>query len=79
MILVTIYDRWFTTEVYFTRTILFPRPLFHNKANVYLIPRAISRGLCGGSNLLVALNRFDLMFFKGYECDPRSATQVETS
>jgi hypothetical protein len=41
-----------------------------------LILRAISRGLRGGSNLLVDLNQ---NAFRGYECDPWSTTQAETS
>ena len=66
----------------FTRTICLSRLLFQNKAmyislRIYvMILRAISHGLRDGSNLLVV---FYWTYFKGYESDPWSKTQVETS
>ena len=69
---------------YFTRTKVLSRPLFENKAMcVYILYICLFlcgatwwfRGLRGGSSLLAVLNPKS---FRGYECDPRSATQVET-
>ena len=60
---------------YFTRTKVFSRALFQNKAVcislriTVMLRIAISRGLRGGSNLLAVLNENS---FKGYECVPWS-------
>ena len=60
----------------FTRTTVFSRPMFQNKANVYLSADPCYDSEGHGSNLPAVFNWKSV---KGYESDPWSTTQVETS
>ena len=77
----TIYIYIYTYMQYFTRTKVVSRPLFQNKA-MYICLRQWydSEGHFAWPAWWIEFtSRFILKSFKGYECDPWSTTQVETS